>query len=440
MLQIPMLAPNVEALGRVNESLYSGVFSDVRSASAVYLYRFEKTTGGSYNVPEYTVGAGGVISGGGESGVCSLFGTVAADVSSDDAPLIACDSPIKSMWFDVTRAAVYTAGTLEVHDNADFARSRTIASDGTNGFKNAGVREIVLADAASTTASWQPGGAMMNITSRPWYRLKLSGLSGMTVSPQISRAWLTHADGGITYLDLTANANGSLTVAPSGVDFLPTNDSSAYYATENKSYGEERYVFLAQGNNRTRVMEFLTPTGWQAGTVTDASNDFTAAPLTLAASPTHYEVRWTPPATWAKLAPPFTLPVGAAAITTAFWRRIRTTGITVAGPMSPTRVRVRSKQYGNANTDGTITISARMFKAASLFLRGPLSGTGAIGLELVNFTNGESRSISIPSTAVQGSYISVDFADIALAAGAKWGLIYANGTRTATDVVIDLED
>lgn len=438
--RIPLISAAVrDLIGSINESLYLGVFSDVRLAANTYLYTFEHVTGTTYNIVERTVGAGNVITGG-----FNPFGSVAAQVSGQDYILFSCENDVERIFIDTDQAAAYGGGVtpvLEIKDStngASFNRTRTISSDGSSAMRNSGVREIALGAETTGTSSWSPGGEMLGITARRWYRMALTGVNagGCTAAPRIARMWLQHTSGATSYLDLTASANGDLTTAPASNSFFPAAASSTYYATVNQAIGEERYLFRAQAANRTRVMEFLTPTGWQQGTVTDPSNDFTAAPTALAATPTKYAVTWTPPATWAALAPPFTLPAGAAAITTAFWRRIRTDVVTTLGPMDSVQARTRARQYGNANTSGVEPAAGTTLKSVTVESISSISGSGPTTLQLANLTTGVNVSFDIPASPALP--LNVDTADLALAAGQRYGLFYTAGAVVLRDVAVIL--
>lgn len=148
-----------------------------------------------------------------------------------------------------------------------------------------------------------------------------------------------------------------------------------------------------------------------------------------------YSVRWTVPTDWASSTLTFATSTGDVSAT-GYWVRVRTTAVTQYGPTQSVLANVRAKQFGDATTAGFVVPVTTTIRAVTIDEPLSMSGTGAVELQLVNFTQGQSAPISIPASPTWP--LNVDIADLTLAANERYGLVYSSGTRTFTSVPITI--
>jgi hypothetical protein len=73
-------------------------------------------------------------------------------------------------------------------------------------------------------------------------------------------------------------------------------------------------------------------------------------------------------------------------------------------------------------------------------LRGAIGGTTVdTVLAIADMQTGDSREVTIPSTAVQGGFVHVDFADLTIPAGHRLGILPIDVQRSFADVVFTTE-
>lgn len=261
-------------IGSALESNFAGAFTDVRLAAAVTAYR-KDVAGSSFTFADLSTPLN-------EDTVSDAapFGTN-AQMSAGDKFYISCSNVIKALYFQVATAGVWS-GTMAFKCSTDgLTANHTITAvvDDSNGFRaGTGVYKLTPTLPANIVAfSPVPG----DVPSMRWIVFEPS-VTSVTTAPVLTRAWLEHEDGSITYINLSSNINSDLITDGSGhpPNFFPTVGSSTFYAFADKPKGMVRKVFQRAADVRTRVIEYLasdntwkTLTGW-----TDPSNDFKNGP------------------------------------------------------------------------------------------------------------------------------------------------------------------
>ena len=148
-----------------------------------------------------------------------------------------------------------------------------------------------------------------------------------------------------------------------------------------------------------------------------------------------YQVAITAPSDWASKSQTFATDSGNVT-TAAYWLRERTIAVSVIGPAQTVHANVRAKQFGDNNTLGIAVPVATTLRGVTIEEPYGESGTGEIGVQLVNLSKGTSVSFTIPAGPTWP--LNVDVMDLALAANEKYGLFVTSGTRTWTSVPIIL--
>lgn len=414
--------------GQINESLHNAVLSNVQIADSRYLLRMD-----------YDVGQFADLSTLINSQVVFPWGTTAT-MTTGDGFLIACNDDIDSIFLNITTVGVGTWTALQLFDSTNgstFNREITGFTDNTNALKSSGWRDIVVPSSfVDGRVSFSPS-PVLGVASRKWILIKPVGTFTVTTAPQISAAVVRHIDTAIKWINLTTFSNGSLTVAPTGVQFHPTVGSVVAYFFDGLPVGWERYVFQQQANARTRVLRYATNTDGTSFSdlqnAVDASNDFTVTPST---QPQKFSVRWTPPSDAVKVTRTFTLTDDTTfTVTSKYMVIIETTAITSIAPINPTLSRVRAKQLGDAGTSGVLT-SPKTIKRVTLKRHGSAVGTGAINYQIYNFTKEQSVTLSFPDNDANLEQ-NYDVVDLNFSDGDKRGLYHASGSRVINDLEVE---
>jgi len=267
-----------ELIGSVLESDFTGCFSDVRLAGAVFAYR-KDVSGNTFTFDDLSTALNSDA-----TGDAQPFGST-AQMGAGDLLYIACDHRIKHLYFKVSTAGAWT-GTVAFKCSTDgvSANHTLTVTDDSNGFRaGTGVYRMQFTLPSNITSfSPVPG----SVASRMWIVMEPSVSGTPTTAPVLSQAWAEHEDGDLVYTNLSTLINQDI-LGPSGsghsATFFPTVGSSVYIAYQNVPKGMKREVYQRRANIRTRVYEYLAADNtWKTLTgATDPSNDYLNGPSTL---------------------------------------------------------------------------------------------------------------------------------------------------------------
>lgn len=417
--------------GRVNQSLFTRVVSNVQLANAIYAIR-KDISGSSFAFSDVSALAVGTVSNGLEP-----WGGNAA-MSAGDELYVACDNLVREMYFDIDTPGVWT-GNMEIAYSSDGITANKTAqglSDGTNGFRNADGIYRVAFTAPTDIVSFSPVPGL--VTSRKWLVVRPANVGTVTTSPKLKRLWLLHGDGDVTYGDFSTHANAALTsndfsALPSTI--FPSVGGELVFVLPFLGYGVDFVVHQKMANVQTRTHEYLASGGaWKSlPNFSDASNDFTSGPASTSEASQTFAVRWTIPDDWTEKTVTF---AGVGSIT-GYLVRWRTTAVSTYGPTPTPWFRARCRAFGASNAAGLRFHSAQTLRGAMLAHIGVGNATMSV-LNLVNANTGRGTPLSVPANSIAPLHVDLSPA-LAIAAGE--GLIVAHQSGGALqDVELILQD
>jgi len=423
--------------GSVAQSLMVTSLTNVQMSSIVYAYRKDTETGFSQFTDLSTNSVSDVA--------FEPFGST-ANLSANDAFILASDHEVKEIFVRITTPGVLTCDGIEIlisTDGITFNTTLTNVIDGTNAFSNAaGVYRIELpGETGHVDSSPVPG----EITSRRWHLVKFKNLTSVTTAPQINRVWLIHKDENITYSDNTDSVNASMTdnVFVEQTVF-PTIGSTHYYAFPFLAYGMETAVFRKFPVTLTRSTEYLASDGtWKTlPDYVDPSNGLTNGPATLGTTAINYSRRWTIPSDWAEKTLQFPMSDSTTKTVTGYFIRQPITAISEYGPIARALWRARGRAFGVNNANGIYHRVATTYRAATFDVNIP--STSDTNIQLVNINTGKGTTFTIPantssSGAVTGQRIDLS-PTLELRAGDSLLIAHASGLGNLGDVELRLQN
>lgn len=400
--------------GSVSESLLAGYFDTQERCLNPVVYRLDRSTG-SLNIIEDTVNA-----------VSTSANVFTPFNSNGDEIAINCEEDFQGVLMRIDTVSNNASGVITVKDSIDgvWASNALAVTDNTNKFKSSGWHYITIPDNAARKEFKFSNDPTFNTPPGKYITIGLSGMAVGEIYPKISNIILIRKN--LRYDDHTTSANGDTAVAPAEDTHYPWTASAKVWGFANIAYGMEVYMHLATTNVITDVHEYFasdntwkTLNGWVNGT-----NDFTVGPANLGDPVQKLPIRWTPPADWAKKSKTFTLDNGSTVTIDAYWIQMRTLTVTSYGPKINPRFRLRSRQFGSANTTSIKPLVATTIRGVRI-LSTTISNTTALEMECANVDTGKSSAFTIPINPVFPQ--NYDFTDVSVLANEGYFLICKSG-------------
>lgn len=421
--------------GRVNQSLLTGLFSNVLLAGTLYAIRRDRSAGGTAYLDVSSLAISGTTD------ALEPFGSTAV-MSAGDGLLIACEHDIKEIYVNVTTAGAGSWDGIELYDSSDGKKfNRLLANivDGTNGFKATGIGRITFDHPSTTHQTFSP--APDDIAERKWLLIAPKNITSVTTAPKVSRIWIIHHDESITYNEYTSTINASLTSGdftgyPSTV--FPVIGTERLYIFPFLAYGMDVTIHRKSPGTTTLAAEYLASDGtWKSiPGWNDPSNGFQNGPTTLGGATTSHMIRWSVPSDWVSKTSNLAMSDGSTKSVTGYFIRLRVTAVSPLGPIAPTLYRGRVRAFGSANCSGIKAYTARTLNGLTVSRAG-VPNTAATTINLINGHTGQGASVTIPANPSLPWSAEIS-PNLPLAAGQELLIVHTSG-GTLRDVNVHIQ-
>lgn len=439
-MNVPLISDSTRIKGFLNEVAIQAVYANSVFGQKLKVYRIDNSSGSAQFIHD----------------------TVAAKGTAANS-------------FDPFSGSVIpNSATLKVYESTDgdWASSAIVPTLGSiASFKSAGWKRITFGSNAARVA-WRPTkNPTLNMPTLKYIMIELDDggnkdafifadedddieavlfkvdtAGGVGTAVKISDMRVVRKPSLFKYFDLTTRSQGDTAVAytPISDTFLPIPGGQFIVGFNEIPTELIEYIFRENGSNTTYKV-YATGAG---NVLIDITSQFTSSsdfrqngPATTTTPPSHFVSTIPSVAGFTKRSlGTLNIEGGATLVTPALYYIVEEIDTASEQPQQVSIYRLRSRQYGTANTSGLKLTTAKTIRSLTLELRGLKQGTGARALKVANLSTGVSRDFSIPTTAAQGEFHTFDFDDIPFAANENLGILRGvSGGATYSDVEIYIE-
>lgn len=421
--------------GYIKESQLTAYLTKISLTTAMKCVRVDNTPTGDVFVD---LSAAASNSGGPD---IALFGA-ASDMTSADTVFISDTSTIKSLWFNIATAGVYTGDGIEIYDSTNGVSANRLLvteADGTNGFRSTGWKQLswTVPDAAGTPFALSPNSTNTLLSEpRRWYKIKLKNFGSATIAPVLSRIIALYPETGMKWQNILSTVNGSTSTAPvfSDIEFFPTNDDEVQVLFSNPATSLINYTYRRRQDFGPLEFTYLASDGTYKPlpNLVDGSDSLRNGPAVLTSPPTKSVISWSMPSDWAQANKTLTMSDGSTQTYKGYFIRMKPVNVNPVGEYALSVASRRAKQFGTDNVVGGPVLESQRLLGITVNRIGAISADTVI--QVGNLSTGKFASVTIDDAA--DLPITYDFADVAFAAGEVPGALFVSG-GIITDVDFD---